>query len=114
MPVKPENRARYPKDWKIISRRIRDRAGNRCEGSPGVYPDCRAENGKPHPVTGSVVVLTVAHLDHVPENCADENLMAMCQRCHLTYDAKHHAANAAATNRAKKASGDLFDAFIPK
>lgn len=85
MPIRPENRARYPRDWKAISLRIREGAGWRCEGSPA-FPDCRAENGKPHPVTGSIVVLTVAHLDHVPENCADENLKAMCQRCHNTYD----------------------------
>lgn len=109
MPIKPENAARYPDDWPDISRRIRERAGNRCEGSPGIYPDCRAENGKPHPVTGSKVVLTVAHLNHTPEDCDDENLMAMCQRCHLTYDAKHHAENARQTRRARLACGDLFN-----
>jgi len=108
MPIRPGERARYPKDWPLISHRIRERAGNRCEGSPGHYPDCRAENRQPHPVTGSNVVLTVAHLDHAPENCADDNLMAMCQRCHLTYDARHHAANAARTRRQRKAVGDLF------
>lgn len=54
------------------------------------------------------IVLTVAHLDHTPENCADENLKALCQRCHLTYDAKHHARNAADTRRKARASGDLF------
>ena len=86
VPIRPENRARYPKDWNRISREIREAAGQRCEGSPA-YPDCRAENGKPHPVTGSKVVLTVAHLDHVPENCERDNLRAWCQRCHNTYDA---------------------------
>jgi hypothetical protein len=40
-----------------------------------------------------MVVLTVAHLDHMPEHCDDDNLMAMCQRCHLSYDADHHAAS---------------------
>lgn len=108
MPIKPENAKRYPKEWPEISAQIRERAGNRCEGSPGFYEDCRAENGKPHPVTGSIVVLTVAHLDHQPENCAEENLLAMCQRCHLTYDAKHHAENARQTRRAQMAEGDLF------
>jgi hypothetical protein len=39
---------------------VRKRSGNRCEGSP-LYPDCRAVNGQPHPVTGSRVVLTTAH-----------------------------------------------------
>jgi len=86
MPIRPENRKRYPADWPAISARVRADAGNRCEGSPA-YPDCRAENGKPHTVTGSKVVLTVAHLDHQPENCSRENLRAWCQRCHNTYDA---------------------------
>ena len=54
------------------------------------------------------IILTVAHLDHQPENCARTNLRAWCQRCHLRYDAKHHAANSSATRRGRKASGDLF------
>ena len=110
MPIRPDQKARYPKDWSAISLRVRERAGWRCEGSPGFYPDCRATHREPHPVTGSIVILTVAHLDHTPENVGDENLMAMCQRCHLTYDAKHHAANAAASRRAKMGA-DLFDAI---
>ena len=36
-----------------------------------------------------IVVLTVAHLDHIPENCDDDNLKAMCQRCHNNYDISH-------------------------
>jgi hypothetical protein len=108
MPIRPDQRARYPKEWKAVSLRIRERAGNRCEGAPGIYDDCRAENGKPHPVTGSRVVLTVAHMDHQPENVADANLRALCQRCHLTYDAKHHARNAHSTRRNRCAAGDLF------
>jgi hypothetical protein len=111
MPISAENRARYPKNWRVISLEVREAAGRRCEGSPA-FPDCRAANGEPHPVTGSTVVLTVAHLDHVPENCGEPrnrpNLKAMCQRCHLTYDAKHHARNAAATARSRRASADLF------
>ena len=91
----------YPGDWKSISRSIRERAGNRCEGSPA-YPDCRARNGEPHPVTGSKVVLTVAHLDHVPQNCAPDNLKCWCQRCHTTYDAKHHAATRQRTRSISK------------
>lgn len=55
------------------------------------------------------VVLTIAHLNHVPEDVEDSNLKALCQRCHLAYDAEHHRANAAATRRARKAIGDLFE-----
>lgn len=111
MPIRPSEKARYPKDWKAISREVRERAGNRCEGSPK-YPNCRAANGEPHPITGSRVVLTTAHLDHAPENNGEPgdrpNLRAMCQRCHLTYDAAHHARNASATRRAKLGNAELF------
>jgi hypothetical protein len=114
MPIRPDQKARYPKDWKAISLEVRERAGWACEGSPGIYPDCRAAHGWPHPVTGSVVILTVAHLNHTPEDNGEvgnrPNLRAMCQRCHLTYDAGHHAKNAAATRRRKAGVLDLFDA----
>lgn len=112
MPIRPENRARYPKDWKVISLEVREAAGWRCEGSP-LYPDCRAENAKPHPVTGSKVVLTVAHLDHTPENCDRANLKAWCQRCHNTYDMGMRRRGIA--ERAKAAQGvqDLFREAAP-
>ena len=102
VPIKPENKDRYPADWKHIVERIRERSRDACEGSPA-YPDCRAKNGEPHPVTGSIVVLTTAHLDHTPENCDPKNLRHWCQRCHLTYDAKHHSQSAYMTRRAGKA-----------
>ena len=124
MPIRPENRKRYPKDWKEISFRIRsDRAIWRCECTGECGDEhfldggrrvgdaswrCPALHGCPHPVTGSRVVLTVAHLDHVPENCDDGNLMAMCQRCHNRYDAAHRQAGRKARERARAAIGDLF------
>ena len=84
MPIKPENRALYPEDWQEISAAIRERAGHRCEW-------CGAKDGWDHPITGSEVVLTVAHLDHDPTNCDPENLKALCQRCHNGYDAPGRA-----------------------
>lgn len=108
MPIRPENRSRYPRDWKAISLAARERAGWCCEGSPD-FPDCRAVNGEPHPDTGSRVVLTVAHLDHTPENCDPENLRAWCQRCHLHYDRHHHAQTRARTQREGRAVGDLLE-----
>lgn len=52
----------------------------------------------------AVVVLTVAHLDHTPENCGEPgrrpNLKAWCQRCHNTYDAPQRQANRAARRAA--------------
>lgn len=133
MPVKPENRHRYPADWKEIRAEILRRAHHRCE-----TPDCRVGNGwigyrrdedgyfvrlsrgddgtKPDDWSGHAtgyrvfrIVLTIAHLNHQPEDCRPENLRAWCQRCHLRHDAEHHARNAAATRRAGKAAGDLFE-----
>lgn len=113
MPIAPENRARYPKDWKAISQRIRfDRAGGQCEcsGECGIIHDerCDARHGSSHPITGSIVVLTTAHLDHTPENCGDDNLKAMCQRCHLRMDRHLHATNSRATRLRKQGQADLF------
>lgn len=104
MPIRPENRDRYPPDWPAISARIKERAGGRCECTGecgrGTHPDrCPNHHGQPAYGTGSRVVLTTAHLDHTPENCDDGNLKAMCQGCHLHYDRAHHAATRAATRR---------------
>lgn len=82
MPIKPENKHRYPPNWRAIVRHILARAHNRCEF-------CGAHNHQPHPVTGSIVVLTTAHLDHIPEHCEDSNLRALCQQCHNSYDRDH-------------------------
>ena len=77
----PCNYKKYPSNWNEIRDRILRRAKNKCEF-------CRAENKKPHPVTGSKVVLTIMHLDHDPynENITDDRLRAACQRCHLNFD----------------------------
>lgn len=102
----PVDWSRYPADWKDISLRVRKEAGWRCEW-------CGAQNGAPHPVTGSRVVLTVAHLGapHADGRPGDkrektdvrrENLAALCQRCHLNYDRDEHAAGAAGTRRRKR------------
>ena len=95
MPIKPENRARYPKDWAEISRAAKERAGWKCQ-----HPGCTAQQYS--------IVLTAAHLNHQPEDCRPENLAAMCQRHHLAYDAKHHAQTAYATRKARAGTADLF------
>ena len=139
MPIRPENKTRYPADWPAISRRIRERADNRCEwcgvengALGGRTPDgtfCKALpiggsacgclvwpkpgewwpcEGWGHPLRIIRIVLTVAHLDHMPENCDDENLAALCQRCHNRYDAAHRRRGTAQRRRAQLACGDLF------
>lgn len=104
MPIRPENKARYPKNWPEISAKIRARAGNKCE-------DCGVENYSIR--DGSKIVLTVAHLDHTPENCDDDNLRAWCQRCHNRYDMPMRRKGITERAKAARAAGDLFDA-LPK
>lgn len=82
MPIRDENRGRYPADWALRSVFVRFvRAGGRCEW-------CGAKHGERHPLTGSTVVLTTAHVhDKRPERAELLNLAALCQRCHLRHDA---------------------------
>lgn len=137
MPIKPENRARYPANWQDIRAAILARAGDCCE-------QCKVPNGKiiargAGPFAGTfqidtaevfdaetgeyiasvrmseyqvknmvAIVLTVAHLDHQPENCDPSNLRALCQMHHLRHDAAHHAASARETRRARLNNLELF------
>jgi hypothetical protein len=110
MPIRPENRERYPADWPEISRRIKEeRAGWRCEClgecARGTHRNrCPNIHGKPAYGTGSLVILTTAHLDHQPENCDPANLRAYCQGCHLHYDRDHHAETRKATRASELAA----------
>lgn len=110
-PIRPENVGHYPTDWPAISWVIRwIRALGRCEcrGQCGVthvapYGRCVARNNTASVVTGARIVLTVAHLDHVPQHCHPANLRAMCQSCHLRYDSDHHTETRRRTRRNQKA-----------
>lgn len=123
----PMKRKLYPPDWNAISRRIRERAGWKCEQcgvpdrvyirrsttNPERYVVMDVEGGYTMP-SGSVlrvdelpmefddsdltfVILTVHHKgvdkpDGKPGDrrdkmdCRDENLAALCPRCHLLAD----------------------------
>lgn len=109
MPIKPENKVLYPKNWEDLAYQRKEEAGWRCQGSPA-YPKCRARNGNHHPVTGSIVVLTVAHLDHDPTNNDPSNLRVWCQRCHNTYDQPHRQRNAW-LSRAAKNGQQMFESL---
>jgi len=113
MPIRPENRALYPRDWPGISKRIReDRAKGRCEcdGRCGKHNGACPRSNREQLPSGTVVVLTVMHLDHDPRNCADDNLLAACQRCHLAYDQPMHMRNSSRTRDRKSGQGRLFQA----
>lgn len=139
MPIKPENKARYPANWKAIRAEILERAHDCCEqckvpnrervargdgddidtyqmNDAEVYcANTGAHLGRKRMSEFNLlrmvdIVLTIAHLDHVPENCDPANLRAWCQRCHLRYDAAHHAETARATRHARLNNLELFSA----
>ena len=119
-PIRASERTRYPKDWSAISLSIRrDRAKWYCEcqGQCGAHHyggECGKRQGWPTTWAAgckSKVVLTVAHLNHMPEDCRPENLLAMCQACHLRYDARHHAETARATRRQRKTDAGQQELF---
>lgn len=81
----PMERERYPVGWEEIARAVKDAAEWKCQ-------KCGKQCRRPgEPFDTHKNTLTVAHLDHTPENCAPSNLMAMCAPCHLRYDAAQHA-----------------------
>ncbi len=101
----PVDWSKYSKNWKTeIRPAILLRAKNHCEF-------CHAKNYAPHPVTGSRVILTIAHLNHDTYDNNFENLKALYQKCHLTYDAQLHAQHARETRyRRLEAAGQIrFD-----
>jgi 5-methylcytosine-specific restriction endonuclease McrA len=105
MPIKPENKHLYPKNWKQIRKSILERANNHCEfcgvenyaegyrDSEGKFVESYGMQQEADALDGEKIikiVLTIAHLDHNPQNCYPENLRALCQKCHLNYDIEHH------------------------
>ena len=61
----------YPAEWPFIARAIKHYAGWFCEQCGHIH----------EPETG--YCLTVHHLDGDKANCQFNNLVALCQRCHL-------------------------------
>ncbi|MDQ1085667.1 hypothetical protein [Siphonobacter sp. SORGH_AS_1065] len=112
----PIDRKQYHPKWSLITRLIRARAGNSCEGC-GVKNDTLVERGKGKEkgtfryATGCEIInyhnlrlegkkywdslkelgltrisLSVAHLDRNRENNRFTNFKCLCQCCHLNYD----------------------------
>jgi hypothetical protein len=117
MPIRPDLKARYPADWEQIRQRMLARAGQRrigavvtreacCEWcgvenhamglrkSDGSFVELSQGDAEAAHMDGEhviLIVLTVAHVhDRNPENCEDENLAVLCQRCHLRHDLPQH------------------------
>lgn len=122
MPIKKENRALYPHDWKAIRAEVLERAGHICEFcrvpnyAIGYRDSCshfiEVNNSHQSDLDAEEngwkvikIVLTIAHIDHNPQNNgvpgSRPNLAALCQKCHLNYDVTHHVKNARKTRDEK-------------
>ena len=114
----PCDYSKYPADWKTrIVPAVLERANHKCEiCSLGNYQivyaiklpmrengkykmrsiwfsninDAKREAGEDRDVKHVKVVLTIAHLDHdeLNHDVSLDRLKALCQLCHLRYDAK--------------------------
>lgn len=99
----PMNRSLYPDNWGQIALQVKAESGWICEqcGRACKMPNedefsfmKRIQTGRLSecPVIREYLefprrwVLTVAHLDHRPENCDRSNLKALCAPCHCRYD----------------------------
>lgn len=108
----PMNRKLYPADWDAIARQIKDAAGWTCQecGKPCIRPGESRDDFWERiqgstwekdlvesvddeefgvievPVRFGRFILTVAHLNHRPEDCRPENLRAWCSCCHGRFD----------------------------
>ncbi len=91
----------YPPDWPDINRRVCESVGHRCircghpyrkgEHGKGEWTPCDSHcthGGPVRTVDGKTEaqwrILTVHHLDGDKAECSWFNLLALCQRCHLT------------------------------
>lgn len=80
----PMQRELYPDNWEAIAAAVKEAAGWKCQ-------KCGKQCRRPgEPFDTHRNTLTVAHMNHTPQDISPENLKALCAPCHLRYDAKHH------------------------
>lgn len=104
----PMDRRLYPSNWDEIATQIKNEANWHCEecrrpcrkfGESWLEFCDRVRTARLSEcaVVAEILekptrfVLTVAHLDHRPENCDRSNLKALCSVCHLRYDNQFRA-----------------------
>jgi len=131
----PMDRSKYPANWPEISFRIRfGRAKGRCEECDAPHFGWRdRETGDwfesdfqlwPRELAHRMIriVLTTAHLgidkpDGSPGSkedtmdCREENLKALCQRCHLNFDRADHVQSRYRNRRARQIEAGQQEMF---
>ena len=95
----------YPNNWHEIAHAVKEAAGWKCERCgvkhEVVCPECQGFGGAVAAYNGlwrkcptcdgkgqRERILTVHHLDGNKANCEPWNLAALCQRCHLSIQAR--------------------------
>ncbi len=104
----PVDISRYPKNWKQLTKQLKDACGWKCQWCGIAHGSIRkGRNGQ------YKVILTTAHIGENKHDKMDtSNLQVLCQVCHLREDGKEHAENAKVTRRKKKlAVQPLLDGF---
>lgn len=94
-------RKRYPHNWEVLSWACKQRAGWKCEQCGIAEGEWRVGIERAYRET-----LQAAHIDHDPEN-PNPRLMALCQACHLRYDAAENGKNMHRTKCRKKREAQL-------
>lgn len=113
----PCNYKEYPENWKWLSKQIIKDANNKCElcyapnhqfvvrnRNTGSYPWGATWCLDEHNVGLKVIriILTVHHIDSDKKNNTKQNLIALCQWCHLRLDLQKHMKNRRAARKSTK------------
>lgn len=127
----PFDRTCYPANWLEIRARTLARDGHRCTQcgvknysvgyrergefvcyseraasfaeAKAIRDDLDCQEERAHKVL--IIVLAIAHLNHDPMDCREENLAARCQLHHLQLDRYLHSTHARATWQRKQIAG---------
>jgi 5-methylcytosine-specific restriction endonuclease McrA len=98
----------YAENWRWLSKQTISDAGNKCElcfapngeliyrDPDSGHPWDLAENLQNHEYKNKKltrIVLTVHHIDGIKKNNSKQNLIALCQKCHLRLDLERHMKN---------------------
>ena len=100
----PMQRYLYPKNWDAIAFRVKAKAnwtcqncGRKCrptgQGKAAFAERLEFNQRVQFEMKPQRFTLTVAHLNHNPSDCSEDNLKALCSVCHLRYDKELHRQN---------------------